>query len=369
MCLTSFLSKVFCAILAFSLAGCFGGAARTESDPIMATKRARIAVLPLENLSGAAAPLKNIRAAFIERLEKQSITVLSEESLNLFMDRNRMRYTGGLTPELARALKTETGVEAALVTSLELYDETAPPKFSISSRLVSLNDPPEILWADSGGLAGDDNPGILAIGVIDDPVVLRNKVLTGLTKSLMSYLEQGEQGRERIRLFKPNALYRSRSIHLDNKTQTIMVVPFLNESERANAGEILALLFVEQLKKSQRFKVIQPGLVREGLLSLRIIMEGGLSLSNADALFSALEADYVITGKVFTYQDYRGGVGTPKVGFNAIVLEKKSRRVVWSSDSYREGNSGVYVFDFGQINNAHAMASNMVGTIIRMMAQ
>jgi TolB-like protein len=367
MYLTSFLSSLLCVVLAL---GCTGATVRTEIGQTAIETKARIAILPFENLSGSAVPLNTIRGALIERFEKQGIMVLGDEALNLFMARNRMRYTGGVTPDIAQAFKKEVGVDAVLITSIELYDESVPPKLSIFSQLVSTGGNPEILWMDSAGLAGDDNPGLLAIGMIDDPVVLRNKALGMLAKSLMNYFDRGKTTFEGpARSFPPNTLYRSRAIKLDNRTSTVIVAPFMNASERTNAGEIVALQFVEQLKKSERLTVIHQGLVRQELLNLRIIMDDGLSLSNVDALFSTIDADFVVTGKVFAFQDYRGVAGTPKVGFTTIVIEKKSRRVVWASDSYRQGNDGVYFFDFGQINNAHAMASNMVGTIIKMMVQ
>jgi TolB-like protein len=372
MCLTSFSSKLLFIFLTILFTGCFTPQQRNELASVTIETRARIAVLPIENLSGTPAPLKNIREALIKRLEKQGIMVLGDEAQNLFMTRNRMRYTGGLSKELARTMKAETGVDAVLVTSLELYDDIYPPKLSISCRLLSVNDDPQILWMEGAGLSGDDKPGLLALGVIEDPVSLRDKALDILVSSLMNYMDR--QGAvpfrsSAIKTYSPAILYRSPSLSLRNGPYTFIVVPFLNVSERSNAGDLVALLFVEQLKKSASFKVIQPGLVRQELLNLRVIMEGGLSLANADALFSAIDADYVITGKVFSYQDYLGVSGSPYVDFTTIVIEKKTRRVVWSSDSYRKGTDSVYVFDFGQVNNAHAMASSMVGTIVMLLVQ
>jgi hypothetical protein len=68
------------------------------------------------------------------------------------------------------------------------------------------------------------------------------------------------------------------------------------------------------------------------------------------------------------YQDYQGIWGKPKVDFSATVIERESREVIWSSSSYNEGDDGVFFFDRGRVNTAHAMASQMVQRVAKRMA-
>ena len=93
------------------------------------------------------------------------------------MAKYRVRYVGGIERVVAEALKKETGTEGVLITSLELYSDMNPPKMAMVSRLVSTGDKPVILWIDGVGLAGDDSPGILELGLIKDPKVLMEKAL------------------------------------------------------------------------------------------------------------------------------------------------------------------------------------------------
>jgi hypothetical protein len=148
---------------------------------------------------------------------------------------------------------------------------------------------------------------------------------------------------------------------------TLAVAPFLNFSGRKNAGEILELQFIRNLKKSNQFDVIEPGMVRQQLLTLRIIMPEGISLANADALFATLNADLILAADVMEYQDYQGVFGNPKVDFFVQLIEKRSRSVVWSSISHNEGDDWVFFFDRGKVNTAHAMASQMTQWITEMM--
>jgi hypothetical protein len=128
------------------------------------------------------------------------------------------------------------------------------------------------------------------------------------------------------------------------------------------------LHFIRQLKRLENFEVIEPGMVRQELLNLRIIMQDGVSLADADAIFATLNADLLVSGRVMDYQDYQGVWGKPKVGFSTMVIERKSREVVWRSNSYNEGDDGVFFFDRGRVNTAHAMTSQMVQLVAKIMA-
>lgn len=322
-----------------------------------------IAVLPVENLSGQAAPLRTIRETLIRQLRGKGFTVLPEEVLEGFIARNRVRYTGGVDESLAQALKSQTGADGFLVTSLELYGETAPPKAALLSRLVAAGETPRIEWTDAAGLAGDDAPGLLSLGLIEDMREIVEMAAARLAGSLAGHFGRPAGEDAAPSKFRPKAAYRSPALETGRK-YTVAVVPFFNTSERKNAGEIVALHFVNRLKKAGTVEVLEPGVIRNAFLTSRIIMEEGLSLPQADALFAALDADCILTGKILDYRDYQGVHGKPKVNFSAQLIERRSRQVLWSSVSHNEGDDGVFFFDWGRVNTAHALASRMVRFVI-----
>ncbi len=330
-----------------------------------------IAVLPVYNLSGLPAPLSEIRQSLINSLKKQGFNTLDDNVLERSLARHRIRHVGGTNSMTAAALGKETGAETVLITSLELYSEISPPKIALSSRLVSTGSSPSILWMDGIGMAGDDSPGILGLGLIEDPRTLFKKAAGYLTASLAGHLSGQRDNVEtpkKRRKFWPRVLYRSPVIASDMKYR-VAVLPFFNLSQRKYAGEIIALHFVKQFGKLENFDVIEPGVVRHSLLRYRIIMDDGLSLAYSDLIFSKLNADLILTGKIMDYQDYQGPGGKPKVDFSAQMIERKSREVVWSSKSYNEGDDGVYFFDLGRVNTAHVMASEMVNHVVEMIVE
>jgi len=370
---TNSLNRVW--IFLFAGVLCFSGCTSTKKivSENAQTQEGKflIAALPFENLSGTNAPLKDIRELFINKLRAKGFPILEEETLEKFMARNRVRYTGGIDKPLAQAFKNDTGTGGVLITSLELYSEANPPKIALTSRLVSSGDVPVILWIDGFGLAGDDSPGILALGLIEDPKALLEKGVGRLAESLGEYFDKKSDG-GRIKSvkgkFRPKVSYRS-DVFDPSQKYTVAVVPFLNFSGRRSAGEILELEFIRNLKTFEQFDVIEPGMVRQQLLTMRMIIPEGISLANADALFATLNVDLILAANVIEYQDYQGVFGKPKVDFFVQLIEKKSRSVVWSSVSHNEGDDGVFFFDLGRVNTAHAMTSQMTRWIGEMMME
>lgn len=331
--------------------------------------RQRTAVLPAENLSGKSAPLEKIRSKLTKSLQYQQI--VEEEPLKDFMAKHRLRYTGGIDAAIAKAFKEEINADSVLITSVELYDENYPAKVALTSRLVATGENPVILWMDSVGLAGDDSPGILGLGLIKDPNLLVEKAAGRLAGLLNKYLS-GETEKlydiKTAKKFFPRFHYRSPLFDPQGR-HTIAVAPFFNESSRKNAGTFLMLQFARHLHGLKNFSVIEPGVVRQKLLERRVIMEDGISLAQADDLFSSLDVDLVLSGKVLEYQDYWGPVGSPQVDFSVIIVERDSREVVWSSKSYVAGDKGVMLFNWGKIRTAHALASETTKGVTARMAK
>jgi TolB-like protein len=177
-----------------------------------------------------------------------------------------------------------------------------------------------------------------------------------------------------IRLSKPNnALLGKPGVYrlviVKDTTPTIAVVPFFNESGKKYAGDIMMLQFVKELKKLGTFAVIEPGVVRQQFLNMRVVMSEGISSADIDLITSNVDADLILTGKVTDYQDFEAAWGKPKVDFSVMLIAKTSKRIVWSSKSNNTGNDGVTLFDWGTVNTANAMVSEMAMIVRTMMVE
>ena len=325
----------------------------------------KIALLPPVNLSGAPAPVREMQRVLTGELAKRGVVLLDEASLEGFMARHRVRYTGGLDETTASLLKTETGVESVLVMSIQQYSTVYPPKVAIDLRLVSAGPASKITWADGVAMAGDDSPGLFGLGLIESPEKLSAKVLQQLSDSLVMGMAaqpwQKPAGR-----FKPKMSY-SAPGRMKGAAR-IAVIPFANRSQRKNAGEIMAGHFARELARKGVVTVVEPGVVRQKLLAYRVIMDEGLSLANADIIFQVLDVDRILTGDVMEYEDYEGSSGVPQVEFSARVFDRAARKIVWAGHSHNGGGDRVYFFEMGKCRTAHGLAAQMVRGAVGLIA-
>jgi TolB-like protein len=333
--------------------------------------RLKIAVFPIFNLSATPAPLKYIRRRLIDILKAEAEILIDDQRLEDTFAKHRIRYVGGIDPSAALAIKQETGAHAAFITSLEHYSDVVPPKIALSARLVSTGHPIRILWMDGAGMAGDDSPGLLDLGMIENPDTLLNMAIQRIMTSFAEFRSTGRapvdaaapQGKHR-----PKVVFRSPVLD-PAMSYAVAVMPFFNLSERKFAGDIMALHFVQQLLAHENWRVIEPGVVRQALLRGRVIMGDGISLADAGSMARLLGVDLILSGKVMDYQDFQGPAAKPKVDFAAEMFEKKSRELVWAVQSYNRGDDGVFFFDWGKINTAYVMASQMVQLAVEEMVE
>ena len=87
------------------------------------------------------------------------------------------------------------------------------------------------------------------------------------------------------------------------------LLPFLNRTSHENAGEVLALEFLGELAGSDRFEVVDPGVVRSVLLERRIVIRGGISFDEATSMLDTLDADVVLSGEVRDFEQVAGEHG------------------------------------------------------------
>lgn len=345
------------------------------------------AVLPIENLSDSRAPLTEIRKRLIDTLADRGITLLADEPLETFMKKYRMRHVGGISTDIGRQLKAETGVEGVFITSLETWQDSLEPRISLISRVVTTGEQPEVVWIDSIGLTGGDAPALLGIGKIKDYRQLLSKAFARLLDSFQAYLDEEalefryaaepphaerlntkrNTADEALKLIdkrhQPQFFYRASTFDPAAQYQ-VAVIPFLNINARKHAGKIVALHTVKQLSRYSNLQVFEPGLVRETLLRYRMIMQSGPSLAASDILASKniLGADIIVSGRVF---DYQGDVGESKVDFSMQAFDGSKREVIWASRSYATGNDAVYFFNWGKVPSAHGLTSRMTQAVIR----
>jgi hypothetical protein len=323
---------------------------------------ARIAFFPLENASEKGTPLKRIGEAFEKSLAGAGLEVVSGDAVERFLAANRLRYTGGVSQGAARAAREALGVQGILITSVLEYRTGPPPRMAVVARLVSTEDAPNILWIDGASLDGNENPGLLNLGVIGSIEEVQRIVLDSLAASLASFVTgegPGARPCESNSRFKPRVAFRS-SLLETGTPRTIAVLPFGNRSTRSRAGMAVQLEVLRQIVALNRFRVQEPGVVRDTLLRNRIVLESGVSVDDARALRLDIATDLILTGEVF---DLSEGL-TPQASLSIAVLDGRLSEVVWMSNSYNRGDDGVFFFDTGRVATASELVCRMVRRVV-----
>jgi TolB-like protein len=320
----------------------------------------RVALLPVYNLTGSTAPTRELASPLAMALARAGLDVVEGEPVEEYLSRHRLRFTGGIDGAAAAAAREELGVDALVLTSLELYSTNTPPKLAITIRLVSADPDPVVLWMDGAFLTGDDSPGLLGLGRISKVEKLVGKALSQLARSAGRAAQRGFPSVQRCPTegrFRPDIAFAAPRLDA-KKEYSVAVLPFTDHSGRRGAGELVALQFVHQLAAVPGLHVVEPGVVRDRVIRNRIVALGGASRATARVLRGAMDAELIVSGSVMSFSE-TGTAGVPTVEFDVSLIETRSGEVVWESTSKSRGDEGVLYAKIGQVNTASDLACRM----------
>ena len=383
----------------------------------------KIAIFPVQNMSGMPAPSREIDLEIAALVEQTGARLVSRAEVEQFRERHWVRQVGYIDEQTAELLRRETGADAILLSNIEVFKEDDNPHFSLFSRLVTTDRQPRIIWMESASLIGDENPGVLGLGLISDARRLRGIVMEQICSSLRNFitappirrlLPLASEVREQTpyslteqiskitasRAFSPQGPVEDRitgersetlaeflktvssfggllgsrytpqewfgSKEVSNDLQrSIAIVPFINLSTRKNAAELLELHLAKQLVSNGVFFVLELGVVRDKLIKMHIVMDEGISVPSIDALTIAMNVDFIMDGKVFDYTESAGQTATPLLDFYVQMFERDTRRILWSSYSHNRGDDGVYFYDVNRISTASTLADLMSRDLVQ----
>jgi len=326
-----------------------------------------LAVLPLDNRAAVAAPAEELRAVLIERLEACGFHLVADDRLEAFLARNRVRYTGGLSDELALALRDELGVTAAFVTTLNLFDDSERPALALTARVVTPDAGGRVRWIGDFSQVGEENPGVLDMAVVRDVRVLMERAAERWARALDRSLSEAIVLPPAVadRRFRPR---RTWGMQLAAEAlaagKRVAVLPFRNETERRHAGDIVALQVFRHLAVRPGIELVDPGEVRRGLLQMRLVAAEGVSVPQVDVMRVALKADLVVTGAVFEFREALGSA-PPVVNFTTHLFDTADGSLLASTLSHNSGDDGVFFFDWGRTWTTHDLSSKMAGRVVR----
>lgn len=183
-------SRTVLALLLATGVGCAGGRGpEPASAPAAAGARTKLAVLPLEDLSGqSGAADRMTRVLFTELVRVGTYEVLEPGAVDEALSDARVRSTGMLSREQIESLSTQLGTRWLLTGSaLEFGHVRTPdgdvPSVGIALRLID-GHTGRVRWADQRYRNGDDRESVFGWGHESDADRLAQATLTDLIHGL-----------------------------------------------------------------------------------------------------------------------------------------------------------------------------------------
>ncbi len=320
----------------------------------------RIAVLPFENVSGNVKSPTIIMPLIRSVLRQRGYEVVSPDSLEPFLFRQRIRATSKLNREHLVALGKEFDVSLALVGSIDLFADTpGNPQWGVSSRLLDTRSG-MILWAGAAGFTGDDFTGFLGLGTVTSPDLLAARVVDALFRGLI----RGDGGEATVKAVpSPRSRKAVRGVYRDPGLETepprrVAVLPFENGTERRGAALIVDDLWIVGLFWAGRFEVADAGVISEALQTLGLAPYGSIDLESLQRIGSRAGVDAVILGRVEDYNEgLRPGTSTsPSIALDARMLDTKTGKILWMGYHEAKGEESQIVLEFGKIKSMVPLA-------------
>ncbi len=318
--------------------------ANTVCNAAQPSQEIKIAFFPFENFSDDKDALKQVIPVLRSRLEKKGLEILDDESLNRFLLKERIRYSGYISKDVARKIESELNVKAILTGSVNSFSAAGNPIVGLSARLIdSLSG--QILWANHASASGEDFATVLGLGRVRTIDRLTSKVTDKLLDS-----------------FSITPRYKE-----IESTYRIAVMPFQNKSKTKDAGMVATYMALEELFKRQRFVPVEYGDIRKSVVDSRIRRKGELDYRSIDELSKSLEVDGFLVGTVEDYSDKLDTMSPPEVVISIRLIDAHKKRILWYDSCQMNGDDGIFILDWGRLRTVDEVAFRVISTLIKKM--
>ncbi len=336
----SLLSFAFSILIIYASAGCAAQLSRSEiKEP-----NVKIALFPFENFSDDKDVLKQVIPVLRNRLENKGLEILDDESLNRFLLKERIRYSGYISKDVARKIESELNVKAILTGSVNSFSAAENPIVGLSARLIDSSSG-QILWANHASASGEDFITILGMGKIGSVGKLIPKVADRLLDSFNAELPRKEV----------------------ESTYRIAVMPFQNKGKAKDAGMIATYMALAELFKHRRFVPVEYGDIRKSVVNLSVRRKGELDYRSIDELSKSLDVDGFLVGTVEGYSAQLDTMSPPEVVISIRLIDAHKKRILWYDSCQMNGDDGIFIFDWGKLRTVDEVASRVISTLIKKM--
>jgi len=321
-----------------------------DADLSTVARSSRVAVLPFADLAEATDAVPRVMARVRSELTGKAVELADSNVIEDALRKHRIRDTAELDLAESQAVALESSSRYLLMGSIDRCDEgDSSAEVAFSARLLDVSSAC-IVWANSVAIERDPRTNFLGLG---------SHRMDGLVKDAVRKLFRD------FRTDPPPRMNVVQALKLDGRAtpeipcRRIMLVTFGNESETHFAGNIIANELLSALTK-RGFVVIDPGRVREMMLTAKELMQGEISPDLLKKCGAELGADLLLTGTVSRFVSVRGQLyDEPAVSFEARLLDVKRGEPVWAKSYSREGKNSSWIFSWGYVHGLTQLSERM----------
>lgn len=144
-----------------------------------------VAILPLENLTEDPNATDIVTEHIKRELKgKGWVLITKADTVEQFLAKRRIRYTGAVTRLTVREMGKVLGIDAVLVGSVTQFSDSKDKSTAgVSARLISALDG-SLIWADNMAYTTRDFEGILGLGVVTSVEEISSIVVKDLVRSI-----------------------------------------------------------------------------------------------------------------------------------------------------------------------------------------
>jgi hypothetical protein len=138
----------------------------------------------------------------------------------------------------------------------------------------------------------------------------------------------------------------------------VAVLPLVNMTRDVNAPDIVLNAIVVELLATNRFVVVDPGMVDEVIQQERIRLTDRIPLESLQKVGAALGVDYVFMGSVNEFEMMRQSQDfVPSVSIALRMVTCSTGTIAWASTHSRRGDDGESVFTLGRVETLEELTS------------
>lgn len=299
----------------------------------------RIAVFPFDNLTMVDNALNAVMPVIEKEMKDRGYSVVGEQELYSNICKDRVRETGTISKALAKKISDNFKVEGILLGSIVSYSVDEKPQVGLIARLIDPSDG-SILWADYFSATGDDFITVLGLGDIKEMDKLIQKVVKSLFASFTAEAPQKD------------AAFR------------VAVMPFMNDTDYKDAGNIASQMFVVHLFKDSSFIPLEYGEIRKNLVDKRIRVKGSLDYNNITELTKVIDVDGFLLGEVGLYFNGVLQNSPPAASVSARLIGSANKKILWYGRGQMGGDDDVIIYDWRRLRSVDKVTDKIVTKLV-----